>query len=50
MEAAGFTHTFAQLVTAGVIAGAGAAIIIPATYRRIRLNFPESKSGFAVGI
>ena len=48
--ATGLTHSLAQLTTLRLITGAGEAIVTPATYRWIRLNFPESESGLAVSI
>jgi MFS transporter, ACS family, D-galactonate transporter len=48
--ATGLTHSLSQLTTMRVITGVGEAIVTPATYRWIRLNFPESESGLAVGI
>lgn len=46
----GLTHSFAQLTTLRILTGAGEAVVTPATYRWIRLNFPENESGRAVGI
>lgn len=48
--ATGLMHSFSQLTTMRVITGVGEAIVTPATYRWIRVNFPESESGVAVGI
>lgn len=48
--ATGLTHSLSQLTTMRLVTGAGEAIVTPATYRWIRLNFPESESGLAVGI
>jgi len=48
--ATGLTHSLSQLTTMRVVTGVGEAIVTPATYRWIRLNFPESESGLAVGI
>ena len=48
--ATGLTHSLSQLTTMRVITGFGEAIVTPATYRWIRMNFPESESGLAVGI
>lgn len=46
----GLTHTFDQLMALRLLTGAGEAIVTPATYRWIRLNFPDSEGGRAVGI
>ncbi len=46
----GLTHSLSQLTTMRILTGAGEAIVTPATYRWIRLNFPERESGRAVGI
>lgn len=48
--ATGLTHAFGQLTAMRILTGAGEAIVTPASYRWIRLNFPESESGRAVGI
>lgn len=48
--ATGLTNSLSQLTTLRVITGAGEAIVTPATYRWIRLNFPENESGLAVSI
>lgn len=46
----GLMTTLAALVLMRVIVGAAEAIAIPASYRWISNNFPESQSGTAVGI
>jgi MFS family permease len=48
--ATGLTHAFGQLTTMRILTGAGEAIVTPASYRWIRMNFPDSESGRAVGI
>ncbi len=46
----GLMTTFAGLVTMRLLTGAGEAIVVPASYRWIRSNFPEERAGFAVGL
>jgi MFS transporter, ACS family, D-galactonate transporter len=48
--ATGLTNSISQLTTLRVITGAGEAIVTPASFRWMRLNFSEDESGLAVGI
>ncbi len=46
----GFAQTFTQLFLVRLILGAGEAVNTPAGMRWIRLNVPESKHGFIMGL
>ncbi len=46
----GMTTTFAGILLMRLFAGAGEAIVIPATYRWIRSHLPEQRLGLAIGI
>jgi MFS transporter, ACS family, D-galactonate transporter len=48
--ATGLMNSISQLTTLRVITGAGEAIVTPASFRWMRLNFSEDESGLAVGI
>ena len=48
--ATGLTVSLSGLIVMRLITGAGEAIVVPASYRWIRTNFSEERSGLAVGI
>ncbi|WP_198912695.1 MFS transporter [Acetobacter musti] len=46
----GLMSTFSGLIIMRIFTGVGESIVVPASYRWIRANFTEDRSGFAVGI
>lgn len=46
----GLMASFGGLLLMRLLTGVGEAIVVPATYRWIRLNFTESSTGTAIGI
>ncbi len=45
-----FTGTLASLYVLRVLVGAGEAVVAPASYRWIRVNFEEKERGLAIGL
>lgn len=48
--ATGVSRTFSQLNASRIMTGVGEAIVVPASYRWMRKNFPEKQMGLAIGI
>lgn len=45
-----FTRSLGQLLTLRVLLGVGESVVVPASYRWIRFNFPEKQRGLAMGL